>query len=71
MCALSRMLSHRHLLQLRTKIVRHMADKERLQRQKILSRYIPNAASAIHTVLQVTRAQALLLALPSPVLACR
>ena len=40
--------------QLRTKIVRQLADKERLLRQKNLTKYIPDAASAIHKVLQVT-----------------
>ena len=40
-------------LQLRSKIVKQLAAREQLQRQKNLAKYVPDAASAIHKVLQV------------------
>ena len=40
-------------MQLKSKITRQLAAREQQQRRKNLTKYIPNAASAIFKVLQV------------------
>lgn len=42
------------LVQLKSKITRQLAAREQQQRRKNLTKYIPNAASAIFKVLQVS-----------------